>query len=115
MSVKLHGPNGIPLTACVVDNEDGTYTATYTPVVKGDHQITVHVRGKPIQDSPYDLQVTAGIDCEKIGPLMFSFTPSGNEVCFKLNILRFSRNLLTICLKYCNLIGYRTHYLSDDR
>ena len=80
MSVKLHCPNGIPLTAEVVDNEDGTYTASYTPTLKGDHQITVHVRGKPIQASPYDLQVTAGIDCEKIGPLMFKFTPSGNQV-----------------------------------
>ena len=25
------------------------------------------------------------------------------------------RNLLTIYHKYCNLIGYRTHYLSGDR
>ena len=57
MSVKLHCPNGSPITADVEDNGDGTYTASFTPVSKGDHQITVHVRGKPIQGSSFDLQV----------------------------------------------------------
>lgn len=57
MSVKLHCPNGPPITADVEDNDDGTYTVSYTPVSKGDHQITVHVRSKPIQGSSFDLQV----------------------------------------------------------
>lgn len=57
MSVKLHCPNGSPITADVEDNDDGTYSASFTPVSKGDHQITVHVRGKPIQGSSFDLQV----------------------------------------------------------
>ena len=57
VSVKLHCPNGSPMTADVEDNDDGTYSATFIPVTKGDHQITVHVRGKPIQGSPFDLQV----------------------------------------------------------
>lgn len=57
MSVKLHCPNGSPITADVEDNDDGTYTTSFTPVSKGDHQITVHVRGKPIQGSSFDLQV----------------------------------------------------------
>ena len=30
-------------------------------------------------------------------------------------LIYISRNLLTIYRKYCNLIGYRTHYLSSDR
>lgn len=74
VSVKLHCPNGSPITADVEDNDDGTYTASFTPVSKGDHQITVHVRGKPIQGSSFDLQVTAGIDCANIGPMMLKFT-----------------------------------------
>ena len=57
VSVKLHCPNGSPITAEVEDNDDGTYTASFTPVSKGDHQITVHARGKPIQGSSFDLQV----------------------------------------------------------
>ena len=57
MSVKLHCPNGLPITAEVKDNIDGTYTASFTPVSRGDHQITIHARGKPIQGSPFDLQV----------------------------------------------------------
>ena len=57
MSVKLHCPNGPPITADVDDNDDGTYMASFTPVSKGDHQITVHIRGKPIQGSSFDLQV----------------------------------------------------------
>lgn len=80
VDVKLYCPNGSPLTADIEDNQDGTYTASYTPNIKGDHQITVHIRSKPIHASPYDLQVTAGIDCENIGPLMLKFTPSNNQV-----------------------------------
>ena len=57
MSVKLHRPNGSPITAEVEDNNDGTYTASFTPVSRGDHQITIYARGKPIQGSPFDLQV----------------------------------------------------------
>ena len=57
VSVKLHCPNGSPITADIEDNDNGTYTASFTPVSKGDHQITVHVRGKPIQGSSFDLQV----------------------------------------------------------
>ena len=57
LSVKLHCPNGPPITAVVEDNSDGTYTASFTPVSKGDHQITVHAREKSIQGSPFDLQV----------------------------------------------------------
>lgn len=62
VSVKLHCPNGSPITADVEDNDDGTYTASFTPVSKGDHQITVHVRGKPIQGSSFDLQVWPRFD-----------------------------------------------------
>ena len=30
-------------------------------------------------------------------------------------LITISRNLLTIYHKYCTLIGYHIHYLSDDR
>ncbi|KAL9955084.1 hypothetical protein ACROYT_G036359 [Oculina patagonica] len=79
VSVKLHRPNGSPITADLEDNDDGTYTASFTPVSKGDHQITVHVRGKPIQGSSFDLQVTAGVDCANIGPMMLKFTPNSKN------------------------------------
>ncbi|XP_068672217.1 E3 ubiquitin-protein ligase TRIM71-like isoform X3 [Montipora foliosa] len=86
VSVKLHRPNGSPITAEVEDNNDGTYTASFTPVSRGDHQITIYARGKPIQGSPFDLQVTSGIDCANIGPLMLKFTPKGintNDECYE--------------------------------
>jgi len=79
LSVKLHCPNGSPITADVEDNNDGTYTASFTPVSKGDHQITVHARGKPIQGNPFDLKVTSGIDCSNIGPLLLNFTPDSTK------------------------------------
>lgn len=79
VSVKLHCPNGPPITADVDDNDDGTYTASFTPVSKGDHQITVHIRGKPIQGSSFDLQVTSGIDFENIGPMLLKFAPNSNK------------------------------------
>ncbi|XP_067045260.1 tripartite motif-containing protein 2-like isoform X1 [Acropora muricata] len=77
LSVKLHCPNGSPVTAEVVDNDDGTYTASFTPVSRGDHQITIYARGKPIQGNPFDLQVTSGIDCASIGPMLLKFTHNG--------------------------------------
>ncbi|KAM7443236.1 hypothetical protein ABFA07_007890 [Porites harrisoni] len=79
LSVKLHCPNGSPITAVVEDNSDGTYTASFKPVSKGEHQITIHARGKSIQGSPFDLQVTSGIDCTKIGPVLLRFTPNSDD------------------------------------
>ncbi|CAH3190134.1 unnamed protein product [Porites lobata] len=43
------------------------------------HQITIHARGKSIQGSPFDLQVTSGIDCTKIGPVLLRFTPNSDD------------------------------------
>ena len=69
--MKLHCFDAIFLTADVEDNQDGSYTVTYSPVSKGILQLTVHIRDKPIRGSPFELPVTSGIDCEKIGPMIF--------------------------------------------
>lgn len=46
------------MIADVEDNDDGTYTASFTPSMKGDFQVNVTLRGKHIQGSPFDLQVS---------------------------------------------------------
>ncbi|KAL6752927.1 hypothetical protein V8C86DRAFT_2738789 [Haematococcus lacustris] len=37
----------------VVDNDDGTYTATYTPPIKGNYQVSVELNGLPVAGSPF--------------------------------------------------------------
>ncbi|XP_048584896.1 E3 ubiquitin-protein ligase TRIM71 [Nematostella vectensis] len=57
VSAKIRCPNGFQLTGHVTKNEDSTYTVTYTPSMKGDHELMVMIREKQIKDSPFDLQV----------------------------------------------------------
>ena len=65
------------ITADITDNDDGTYTITYKPITKGDHTISVYVREKPIYGSPFNVQVSAGIDIERVGPMLLKFGSAG--------------------------------------
>ena len=49
------------------DNLDGTYTASYRPHCKGEHQLVIAIRGHHIQGSPYSLTVDGGRDYANIG------------------------------------------------
>ncbi|CAL8472041.1 g11583 [Coccomyxa elongata] len=41
------------VTATVKDNNDGTYTATYSVAARGDYELSVEVNGSPIGGSPF--------------------------------------------------------------
>ena len=41
----------------VFDQGDGTYTASYFPVFKGNDDITITIGGVPIKGSPYRSRV----------------------------------------------------------
>ncbi|EDO47729.1 predicted protein [Nematostella vectensis] len=64
VSAKIRCPNGFQLTGHVTKNEDSTYTVTYTPSMKGDHELMVMIREKQIKDSPFDLQVGSPSDLQ---------------------------------------------------
>jgi hypothetical protein len=42
------------------DNNDGTYTASYTPTVAGTDQVGVTLDGSPVSGSPFSSTVAAG-------------------------------------------------------
>lgn len=77
MTVKIRDNCGSVNQAEVIDSNNGTYTITFQPTTKGNHSIFVYIREKPIYGSPFDVLVTAGIDVEKIGPMLLKFGSSG--------------------------------------
>jgi filamin len=58
--VAITGPADVP--AHVHDNNDGTYTVTYTPEVSGDYKADVTYEGQSIKDCPRDLKIQAAPD-----------------------------------------------------
>ena len=77
VEVIIKNGDGIPINVDVRDMNDGTYKVVYKVITKEKHSIAVFVRDKLIQDGVYELNVTAGIDCLKIGPLLTKFGSGG--------------------------------------
>ena len=46
-----------PTPAKIKDNQDGTYTVTYTPAVPGTYLVAVTLGGDPIRDAPFTVSV----------------------------------------------------------
>lgn len=51
--VVIKAPNGSTVEAKTVDNGDGTYHVSYTPVMEGQHNVAITFNGTPIGKSPY--------------------------------------------------------------
>ena len=61
----------------MIDNDDGTYTVSYQPIVRGSHQITVTMRNININGSPFSVNVTGRMDFGKVGKVMACFGCEG--------------------------------------
>jgi len=57
INAKVKGPFGEDIPIDVVDNGDGTFTATYVPVYPGDHIVDVKLGDKPIKDAPFKVPI----------------------------------------------------------
>jgi hypothetical protein len=57
VTVTGKNPTG-PITA--TDGGDGTYTASYTPVEKGNDKVEITMNGTPISGSPFNCKVDIG-------------------------------------------------------
>ena len=77
MTAKIRDSFGLINLADIIDNKNGTYTGTYKPTVKGTHSLSVYIREKPIFESPFELNVTAGIEIDKTGPMLLKFGSHG--------------------------------------
>jgi len=60
--VVVDGPYNTKIPCKVKDNNDGTYACEYLPVDKGPHTVNVNLKGKPVADSPYKLDVAYSSD-----------------------------------------------------
>eukprot|EP01127_Copromyxa_protea_P010407 TRINITY_DN2534_c0_g1_i1.p1 TRINITY_DN2534_c0_g1~~TRINITY_DN2534_c0_g1_i1.p1 ORF type:complete len:415 (-),score=146.57 TRINITY_DN2534_c0_g1_i1:24-1268(-) len=56
-TAKIKGPFGEDVPVSIVDNGDGTATATYTPVAPGDHVVEVKLNDIPIKDAPFTVPI----------------------------------------------------------
>jgi hypothetical protein len=56
--VDVSGANTV--TPAVTDNDDGTYTATYTPSTAGTDTVAISLNGDAITDSPFTSVVSSG-------------------------------------------------------
>jgi len=59
--VKISGPQG-DVPAKVTDNGDGTYNVEYAPEHAGPHRVDVSLKYKPVDRSPYTVNVREGAD-----------------------------------------------------
>ena len=58
--VKIKDANGNDVPFDVKDNEDGTYTVAYKPNGPGKQTVDVNLRGKPIKNAPFTVNIKAG-------------------------------------------------------
>jgi len=65
--------------ADVEDQADGTYLVRYTPTTAGEHCLSVTIRGKHTQWSPYFVQVRAGRDYSEVGLPLRTIGGMGDE------------------------------------
>jgi filamin len=70
--LDINGPSEVSYN--VQDNDDGTYTVTYEPLVAGDYSINVHLNGKSIKNAPFQISVLQGTDVSTSGFKLFTLT-----------------------------------------
>ena len=56
-SLSLMGSNDPTLSAKVIDNDNGTYIASFTPLWVGEHQLSITIEGAHIKGSPIPVYV----------------------------------------------------------
>jgi len=90
--------NGNSADPCVMtDNNDGTYTASYTMTVLGDFDIFVTVNGEVVGTSPYPISISGppyGPACTASGPGLSS-TTAGETATFTITTFDAVNNPIT--------------------
>ncbi|OON22312.1 Filamin/ABP280 repeat protein [Opisthorchis viverrini] len=66
ISAILTAPDGERLACQTTNNNDGTYTCSYTPLEEGAHQIDVSYEGVQVPGSPFNIRVIPGCDPNRV-------------------------------------------------
>ena len=85
MTANLKSAEGDQVPVDVIDNQNGSYTIKYKVRSKTDHYLEVFLREQPIQNSPFTIAVSTGIDTLRIGPVLTWFGSNGVEANTKVN------------------------------
>jgi filamin len=90
--VKIGGPQEPNIPHDIVDNNDGTYTVTYSPDKTGPIKVEVSLEGQLIKDAPFSIGVLAGTDPTRSNYKNFTVTvqardKNGNVVVLPLDTL----------------------------
>ena len=80
VQIKATCNGGSMLPVDIRDNQDGSYSINFRPRVKGEHLMTIAVRGHHIQGSPFTLVVDGGREYGQFGMVtqVFGSEGSGN-------------------------------------
>jgi len=69
VSVKVTGPNGTVLPSSQVsltDNEDGTFTISFTPIDVGQFTVQAKIFNRPIKDENFQIEISGHNDPIKV-------------------------------------------------
>ena len=71
LTAAVKNPSGAKTDTLLTDNEDGTYSVSYTPLEEGPHTLDVKYGGDHIPGSPFKVDVLPPTDstkCKAYGP-----------------------------------------------
>ena len=77
VSLRINGGSLLPVD--VRDNKDGSYSVNFRPRVKGEHQLSISIRGHHIQGSPFTLLVDGGREYGHFGVVTQVFGSEGGQ------------------------------------
>ncbi|XP_061470231.1 filamin-A isoform X1 [Rhineura floridana] len=100
LKVKVQGPKGVVEPVDVVDNADGTQTASYVPSREGPYSIAVHYGDEEVPRSPFKVKVLPTHDASKVkasGPgLNTTGVPASLPVEFTIDAKDAGEGLLAV-------------------
>ncbi|XP_077185790.1 filamin-A isoform X2 [Paroedura picta] len=100
LQVKVQGPKGVVEPVDVVDNADGTQTASYVPSREGPYSIAVHYGDDEVPRSPFKVKVLPTHDASKVkasGPgLNTTGVPASLPVEFTIDAKDAGEGLLAV-------------------
>eukprot|EP00794_Sanderia_malayensis_P018920 gene18920-20824_t len=77
--VTVEDPERKRFNGEVFDRQNGNYTVTYRPQCEGEHLIYVSIRGQPIMDSPFRVNVRQGRNYTGVGQCFLQFGSEGEN------------------------------------
>ncbi|XP_052400032.1 filamin-C isoform X1 [Carassius gibelio] len=66
LTIEIVSDSGAQAEVCIQNNNDGTFSVTYTPLFHGIHTITIKYGGQQVPKSPIRVQVVPSVDTSGI-------------------------------------------------